>query len=106
MDKQTVCRGRIERLIGSFGSGIATLVLDNAQVFCENAPTVRALEAAFGDVIGEGHTIDNEDGGHIGQEIVYGTDGLILSFFVPAEEWDAEVEAGRIDLERYEVADG
>jgi hypothetical protein len=56
--------GTIISFQGSWGSGLATLVLqaDDGQAYhipCDNGPTVRALAAAFGDgVIGAGHTVN------------------------------------------------
>lgn len=88
-----IMRGTIRGIQGSWGSGLATLILDNAQVHCENAATVRAMEAAFGNVIGQGHTINNETGGHVGREIYYSLDefGLILAAFTPVEEASDEL---------------
>jgi hypothetical protein len=58
---------------------------------CENGPTVRALEACFGNVIGNAHNVD-DTGGHIGQEIFWDYDefGLTLGGFTPVDEWDPE----------------
>jgi hypothetical protein len=54
--------GTIKDFRGSWGSGIATLVLEVdghvKHIHCENAPTVRALQAMFPDVIVAGQTID------------------------------------------------
>jgi len=56
-------KGRIVNFIGTWGSGVATLVLRDqkgkeVKMAVENAPTVRALDSAFGGVIGEGHTVN------------------------------------------------
>ena len=64
---------------GSWGSGLAELiVVDEAEricsVYCDNAPTVRALRAAFGDSI-------------LGRDIFFELDRFgVLESFSPAEE--------------------
>lgn len=54
--------GTIIDLRGSWGSGLATLVLKVGkkvhEVHCENGMTVRALDSMFGDVITPGHCVD------------------------------------------------
>jgi len=77
-------QGRITGFSGSWGSGIATLYIDGMPIHCENAATVRALDACF-DCIGENHTVC--PGKLIGQEIEYTVDelGLLLGFS-PLEE--------------------
>ena len=57
--------GKIIDLKGERGSGIATLTIltnqkERLQVYCDNSPTVRALDAAFGGVVGPGHTFNIE----------------------------------------------
>jgi hypothetical protein len=91
-------KGTITGLCGSWGSGLATLVFeDGSVVYCENGPTVRALENCFGNVIGDNHTINNETGGHIGKEIVFTTDFMnILEGFSP---YDPEVHDELLDNE-------
>lgn len=82
--------GIIRGMQGSYGSGIAILILADprggrvSHVPCDNGPTVRALDAAFGGVIGHDHTI--RPGAVIGREIAYRTDecGLLYDF-EPAE---------------------
>jgi hypothetical protein len=90
-----IMKDRIVALRGSWGSGLATLIMEGNQVFCENGPTVRAMDACFGNVIGEGHTIDNEKGGHVGREIFYSLDemGITLGGFTPVEEASDELLA-------------
>lgn len=52
---------------------------------CENAPTVRALQAAFGDFITAGHTACGR--GSVGQWIFYDVDDLgMLDGFTPCAE--------------------
>jgi hypothetical protein len=86
-------KDRIVSLVGSWHSGLATLVLENGEVFCDNGATVRALDAAYGNVIGEGHSIDNVNGGHVGKEIYYSLDemGMLLEAFTPVEEASEEL---------------
>ena len=92
-----VNRGTIQAFGGSWLSGLGYLLIDDVEqgpvsVPCENAPTVRALEACFGDVIGEGHTVDHE-GGHVGKEVFYSMDemGLVLAAFTPVEDASPEL---------------
>jgi hypothetical protein len=87
--------GTIVGLGGSWQSGLAHLQFkDGTVVRCENTATVRALEAAFGNVIGPGHTINNETGGHVGQEVYYSTDDFgILAAFTPVDEASPELES-------------
>jgi hypothetical protein len=56
-------RGKIIGLEGSCGSGIATLYVENSNgdtipLYCENSPTIRALDDAFGGVITPGHSVN------------------------------------------------
>jgi len=75
-------QGVITGFQGSFGSGIATLSVDGVPVYCENGPTVQALNACFG-CIADGHTVDVS--ALIGQTIAYTTDDLgMLESFAPA----------------------
>ena len=72
------------------GSGIAFLVVKRQdggieRVACDNGPTVRALEQAFGDVIRPGHTVDVT--AVLDRTIQYETDDLgLLSWFEPVAE--------------------
>ena len=87
--KAIVHRGIIEGFHGSWLSGLATLIISGRPVHCDNAPTVRALEGCFGDVIAEGHSVNQK--GIVGKDIVYSMDemGLILEAFTPTKEWRA-----------------
>lgn len=96
----TIRKGTIVRMDGSWMSGIGELVIDEQRkgrvervgVTCENAQTVRSLNACFGNVIGEGHTINNETGGHLGKEIFFSVDGIgILDGFTPVESAPPEM---------------
>lgn len=79
-------RGRIIGFSGSWSSGIAMLTVETEEgidhVWCDNPPTVRALDRAFGNVIGEGHTVNQA--AIEGREIEYETDALgVLEGFTP-----------------------
>ena len=94
-----IFKARILGFKGSWMSGLGALLLEDLDdsggppmIHCENAPTVRALEGAFGNVIGNAHDVNNE-GGHIGKEIYYSFDdmGLILECFTPVEDAPQEL---------------
>jgi hypothetical protein len=78
---------------GTWGSGLGSLVLSTPEgeikVPCDNGATVRALEAAFGDVIGDAHDVRGS-GGHVGKQIIYSMDemGLVLGGFTKADDQD------------------
>jgi len=82
-------KGRLIQFRGSWGSGLGTLEIEDSetglheQVFCDNGATVRALEAAFGNVITDGHTANGD--GYKGQEVYWSLDelGLVLEGFTP-----------------------
>ena len=83
-----IYKSEIIKFCGSWGSGLGYLFLKNEdglteQVPCENSPTVRALEDAFGNVITRGHTADCD--GLNNQWIYWYWDdmGLALGGFVP-----------------------
>lgn len=85
-------RGRILVFHGSWSSGLAALevLLANGEtrsIYCENAPTIRALDACFGNVIRPNHTVaipaEAQD-----RELVLTVDELgILLAFTPIEDW-------------------
>lgn len=79
--------GVIERFAGSWGSGLGWLTISGETVPCENGPTVRALENAFGGVIRDGHTAEVPEDL---PEVVWWMDdmGLVLGGFCLAEEWN------------------
>ncbi len=91
-------RGTIQGFNGSWSSGIGFLLIKDSQtgevesIPAENGCTVRALEAAFGNVIGDGHCVDNQ-GNHIGQEVFWSLDdmGLVLGGFTPVNEANQEL---------------
>lgn len=90
-------RGKILAFHGSWMSGLATLVIEDfvtkeqVSVYCENGPTVRALEGCFGNVIGNAHSVKG-DGGHVGKEVYYSTDELgILNGFTPVDAASDEI---------------
>lgn len=90
-------KGVLRGFRGSWGSGIATLLIEDSRtgavesVPCENAPTARALNAAFGNCIGDGHTVD--DAGFVGNTVYWQYDsmGMMLAGFVPECEAPEEV---------------
>jgi hypothetical protein len=61
--------GVIDGFMGSWGSGLAHLIIDGQPVPCDNAATVRALDACFGGVIAPGHTVSQDS--IVGREIRY-----------------------------------
>jgi len=90
----SVKKGIIRGFSGSWGSGIGFLLIEDEagtilRVPCENGQTVRSLEACFGDVIGDGHCVRNDDkAGYMGREIywIYEDIGILLGGFVSVEE--------------------
>ena len=84
-------KATILNFYGSWGSGIAILLVKTEEGYlkeipCDNGPTVRALEAIFGDAIGSNHTINVD--AIKGKKIVYEMDdmGLVLGRIAPDEE--------------------
>ena len=85
-------KGKLIQFGGSWGSGLGTLEIEDSetgerkQVPCDNGATVRALEAAFGNVITEGHTASGN--GYKGREVYWSLDelGLIFEAFTPVED--------------------
>ena len=81
-------KGIITGFQGSFFSGIAALIVKDEngiirEVPCENAATVRALDACYGGVIGPGHTVVQRS--FVGKKIFYEcSDWGTLGRFVPA----------------------
>ena len=86
--KRELSEGVIRGFRGSHRSGVATLIVETDdgldEVMCDNAQTVRSLDAAFGDCIGEGHTVN--DSGFVGKRIRYDRGPVgVLSWFIPIE---------------------
>ena len=87
-----VRKGRLIQFHGSWGSGLGTLEIEDSEtgahelIPCDNGATVRALEAAFGDVITEAHTANGD--GYKGREVYWSLDefGLVLEGFTPVED--------------------
>ena len=79
-------QGKIIGFQGSWGSGLGYLVLEGGiAIPCDNGATVRALDACFGGVITDTHTVNND--AIRGKEIVYETDWLgLLEWFAPRED--------------------
>lgn len=85
-------KGTILGFEGSWLSGLASLVVKDAEtgeverLSCENTGTARALDAAFGDVIQEGHMVEAP------QKEIYWMAGeyVDLGSFMPVEFLEAE----------------
>ena len=85
-------RGRLIQFRGSWGSGLGTLEIEDSEtgehehIPCDNGATVRALEAAFGNVITDGHTANGD--GYKGREVYWSYDelGLVLEGFTLVED--------------------
>jgi len=83
-------------IVGFSGSGgIAYLIIKNhdgrvEHVTCENTSTVKALDAAFGNVITSAHTVNEE--AIKGKQIFYSVgDSGLLEGFTPFNEADPEL---------------
>ena len=87
-------QGKILGLEGSWGSGIATLYVednkgDTIPLFCENPSTVRALDSAFGGVITPGHSVNLS--AIKGKIIYYSEDNIgMLAGFTTEEGYDED----------------
>jgi hypothetical protein len=85
-------RARILAFHGSWLSGLATLVVllangETHSIYCENAPTVRALDACFGNIIRRDHTVAIPAALR-DREVVLSVDGMgLLLAFTPVEDW-------------------
>lgn len=93
-----IYKGTIRGFRGSWGSGLGYLIIDDDErgrvsVPCDNAPTVRALEGCFGNVISKAHTV-NPRGGHVGKKVYYSLDdfGIILEGFSPVRGASPELK--------------
>ena len=76
--------GTIDGFRGSWGSGVAVLVIDGLAIPCDNAPTVRALRDILGpDVTTPGHCVDVDV--LAGQQVAYEVAGGMLSALAPAD---------------------
>ena len=90
-------KGTIKGFYGFWGSGLATLLIEDEdtkqleEIPCDNGPTVRALDSAFGDVITDAHTV-NVDAIR-GKKIYWGMDdyGLCLGWILPVGEANVEL---------------
>jgi hypothetical protein len=100
-------RGTIEGFRGSWMSGLGYLIINGHGVPCENGATVRALEACFGDVIAEGHTVDSK--AVADKEVFYSTDFMgVLEGFTPVASEDLNelikvpvTRKGKLDVKKY-----
>ena len=92
-------KGRLIQFHGSWGSGLGTLEIEDSEtgacehVHCDNGATIRALEAAFGNVITPVHTANGN--GYKGREVYWSYDefGFVLGGFTPVELASEELKA-------------
>jgi|MudIll2142460700_1097286.scaffolds.fasta_scaffold834067_1 hypothetical protein len=78
-------RGTIDGFSGSWGSGLGSLIINGQLVPCDNAATVRALEACFGGVITPGNTVSQDS--IVGREIRYSVSPWgVLEGFSPVDD--------------------
>ncbi len=85
-------KGRLIQFGGSWGSGLGILEIEDSEtgehehIPCDNGATVRALEAAFGNVITPAHTANGD--GYEDREVYWSLDelGLVLEGFTPVED--------------------
>ncbi|MBM4463830.1 MAG: hypothetical protein FJ012_11005 [Chloroflexi bacterium] len=84
VEQGKIQRGVINGFRGSWSSGLGYLIVDGIPIPCDNAPTVRALDVCFGDVIAEGHTVNQA--AIIGKEVYWSMDGFVLRGFTPVRK--------------------
>ena len=86
-----IYRGEIESIGGQPMSGLLTMVIGGHVVHADNGPTIRALDAAFGGVIGAGHSFNSD--AVIGKEVYWVFDdmGLTLGGFCPVDSASDEL---------------
>ena len=92
-------KGKLIQFHGSWGSGLGTLEIEDSEmgehehIPCDNGATVRALDAAFGNVITPVHTANGN--GYKGKEVYWSYDefGLVLEGFTPVELASEELKA-------------
>jgi len=94
--ERDIYKGKIIAFHGTWMSGLATLEIEDydrgiVNVPCDNAQIARALDSAFGGVIGDAHTVLQD--AIQGKEIFYGMDdmGLVLGFIIPVENATPEL---------------
>jgi hypothetical protein len=89
-------RGTINGFSGSWGSGLGFLTIDGQPVPCDNAATVRALEACFGGAIAPGHAVSLES--IVGKGIWYSVSPWgVLEAFCPADDNSPEDDKEKQD---------
>ncbi len=92
----TIKKGIIKGFRGSLGSGLGFLLIQDSKtdivesIPCDNAPTVRALESAFGNVNDEGHAV-KQKAGFVDKEIFWEFGDFVMAGFVPVEEATPEL---------------
>lgn len=89
-------RGTIDGFVGSWASGLGYLIINGQPVPCDNAATVRALEACFDGVIAPGHLVSQES--IVGRQICYSVSPWgVLEAFSPVET-PADEKEGQDEL--------
>jgi hypothetical protein len=96
VERDEMRRGTITGFRGSWMSGLGYLLIDGVGVPCDNAPTVRAIDGCFGDVIAEGHTVNQKV--IVGKEIYYSMDGFVLGGFTPVDDLKMQSEVDPDDF--------
>ena len=89
MSEITVTRDSLVGFYGSWGSGLAVLAFDHAQVYADSGAAGRALiNLTDGKAAGGDHSIDNT--ALAGLDLVYWLDefGLILGGFTEYSAWE------------------
>lgn len=81
-----MARGEIVAVIPE--GGMVKILLKNKQgkltrLYGDNGTTIRSFDAAFGGVIGPGHTFDAT--AVVGHEIEYESDGMMMTSFNPVD---------------------
>lgn len=91
-------RGTLIQFSGTWGSGLGFLTIQDddlgrVSVPCDNGCTVRALEGAFGNTIGGGHSV-KRNAGYKGKRVYWSYDefGLTLGGFTPVKAAGKEIK--------------
>lgn len=90
-----IYKGKLKGFRGSWESGLGYLLIEDNEtgsvdsIPCDNGPTVRALEACFGNAIDKAHTVKcDQEAGFYDKEVYWSYDdfGLTLAGFTPVDE--------------------
>ena len=94
--------GKLKGFRGNWMCGLGVLVIEDSEaggveeIPCENAPTVRALEGCFGNVIGDEYVVKpNKEAGYYDKEVYWSLDevGVVFEAFTPVGEASKELVA-------------